>query len=169
MLPLNEVDELVAELLMRMPLMVLLRGSSPCNVDERIRAYKGCACSVPALTFVLGGDLRNPRPNAGCRAAACECCCRVANLTALTLMLSRMVLLRSSSGCCSDEKKKRRARGRLPACTMELMAALITKAAGSGGCGAATALSLYCSRTAAARAARCDAEAPLVQGWPIKY
>ena len=138
MLPLDEVDELGAELLVRMPLMVLLRGSSPCDVDERIRAYKACACSVPALTFVLGGDVRNPRPDAGFRAAACECCCRAASLTALTLMLSRIVLLRSSSGCCGDEKKKRRARGRLPACTMELRAALITKAAGSVGCGAAT-------------------------------
>ena len=41
-------------------------------------------------------------------------------MTALTLMLARMVLLRSSLVCSSDEKMKMRARDRIPACTMEL-------------------------------------------------
>ena len=41
-------------------------------------------------------------------------------MTPPTLVLARMVLLWGSLVCSSDEKRKMRARGRIPACTMEL-------------------------------------------------
>ena len=41
-------------------------------------------------------------------------------LTTPTLMPALIVLLRSSSVCSSDEKRKMCARGRIPACTVEL-------------------------------------------------
>lgn len=62
MLPLDEVDELVAELLVRMPLVVLLRGSSPCNVDERIRAYRHVHAACRRSPLYLGATSAIPDP-----------------------------------------------------------------------------------------------------------
>ena len=75
---LDEADELAAELLGRMLLMVLLRGPSPCNVDEE-KGRTGARCSVPAVTLKLG---RRPRP-----------LCPALAAMLLVLMLSMVVLM----------------------------------------------------------------------------
>ena len=56
---LDEADELAAELLGRMLLMVLLRGPSPCNVDEGSRAYRRALRRTGTHLDAWG---RRPRP-----------------------------------------------------------------------------------------------------------
>ena len=56
---LGEADELAAELLGRMLLMVLLRGPSPCNVDEG-SGRTGVRCGVNGTHLDAWG--RRPRP-----------------------------------------------------------------------------------------------------------
>ena len=56
---LDEADELAAELLGRMLLMVLLRGPSPCNVDEGSRA---CRRALRRTGTHLDAWGRRPRP-----------------------------------------------------------------------------------------------------------
>ena len=56
---LDEANELAAELLGRVLLMVLLRGPSPCNVDEKRRAYRRALRRTGTYLDAWG---RRPRP-----------------------------------------------------------------------------------------------------------